>query len=105
MGFMEVVLVAVPGMTEQRDIAPGVYWPDGEVSVLGLVSLHIKGMPPTEPFASSKNWLGGGQSLLSQKSLRWQTSQYTKSKKYIQYSICEVSSANGLSDCDKHISR
>lgn len=74
MNFMEVVLVSDPGMIQQKDIAPGVYWPDREVSVSGLLSLHIKGMLPAESFATFKNRLAGvgGQSLLIQKSLRWQ---------------------------------
>lgn len=73
MGFMEVVLVAVPGMMEQRDSAPGVYWPDGEVSVSDWLVCISKACHQLSPLLPLRiGFWGAGQSFLSQKSLRWQ---------------------------------
>lgn len=59
-GMISSYLVLGPGMINVEEfLPPGVLWLMGS-SDSGLVSLHIRGELPAEPFASSKNWLALG---------------------------------------------
>lgn len=92
-----MVLASDPGMIQQ-DIAPAVNWPDREVSVLGLFSLHIKGMLPVESFATSKNWLAVRAWAVSPQPGKFKTAKHHNIQKV--NNICNAASVTFLLQID-----